>query len=99
MTAALVRCMPAKDPFQSIDPSALENVSGGTATAAGASTTTTTTGTGTTDPVLQLLTEVATELQTLVQQQQSGPGQMMQQMMQMMMMNAFAPRPTSGKGS
>ena len=84
------------DPFRSIDPKALGTVSGGVVT--GSSTLATQAATG--DPLMTAITQLATELQSIVQTQSQSPfQQMMQQYMTVMMTNAFAPRPTSGKGS
>lgn len=84
------------DPFRSIDLKALGTVSGGVVTGSSQVATQALTG----DPLMNALTQLATELQTLVQNQQQSPfQQMMQQYMTVMMTNAFAPRPTSGKGS
>src|SRR5262249_9611210 len=84
------------DPFVTIDGAALETVSGGGSVRPGGLRSANTIQ----DPMLALLTQVADELQQLVQQQQSNPmEQFMKQFFALAMKNRLAPPPTSGKGS
>lgn len=89
---------PTPDPFMSIDPTQLTNVSGGTA---GAAAGTAATPSVTTDPVLAMLQQITTEVQALVsaQSQNNPSNQMMQLMMTIIGAEYGARPPTSGRGS
>jgi phosphotransferase system glucose/maltose/N-acetylglucosamine-specific IIC component len=84
-----------KDPFVSIDPTALSNVAGGAARVASTSS-------GDSDQLMTMLTEISQSIQSLAGNNNGGSDQMMQMMMMMMMMGgggggaavAAAPPPT-----
>jgi hypothetical protein len=71
---------PEPDPFMSIDPTQLANVSGGAARVTARST-------GANDEVLQMLSSIGDSIKSLASAgSNSGGGDMMQMMMMMMMM-------------
>jgi membrane protein insertase Oxa1/YidC/SpoIIIJ len=85
-----------KDPFVPIDLNALENVSGGVVKGSAQVA-----SIASSDPLMNALTAIETELQSFVtaQQQQNPVQQFMQQWMKVMFTNSLAPRPNSGRGS